>query len=117
MLNTFNIKNTYVEYSFNKGLIHGPLRDRPGYFFAKFITNHGTYEKILSIPQNLFLISALSSSTEDVLMRRKLREKFGLSKTLDIFKEQFPYSVRAYMANNENMSFEEVFEKILNKYS
>lgn len=95
--NIENITNTFSLDQHEKQLlqyVHGPIRGKPGVFFAKFNTTTGNYSKIVSIPANNFLLTALTTTSEDMLIRQKLTDIIGYFKAIKYLSKYYPFGVK-----------------------
>lgn len=84
---TFNL-NSYETSLLNR--VHGPMNGHSGVMLAKFTTAEGNYTKLLSLVVNPLLLIALSTNSEDVIIRNKLTAKLGYWTAINLMSKHSP---------------------------
>lgn len=74
--------------------VYGPRSGRPGAFLAIFNTYSGKYSKLVSIPFNPFLLTALNTTTEDIILRQKLSDVVGYLNAVRHISKYYPHGIR-----------------------
>lgn len=109
--------------------IYGPRSGKSGVMLAKIITNEGEYTKLLSLPVNPMLLTALSTTSEDVIIKTKLIAILGYWNTIRLISKYYPSGVRkvfeqkkeaalkyrtAQQVDNDNI-YQEIMNDMLSK--
>jgi intracellular multiplication protein IcmB len=94
LIDTFGMEDPAEYYYLSKGWVRGPKAGKPGIFMAKFLTNTGKYTQLLSAHIGSIEMWALSTTTEDVVIRNRLYEKIGPANARSLLARTYPYGVK-----------------------
>lgn len=118
---TFGINNP-EEKKMISNHVHGPRSGKPGVMFARFITTQGTISKLLSFQPTPHLLVMINTAREDMKVKEKLFNRFGLEKTLDILVKEYPRGIKYEVEKEFQYPYPEnisdiIFERLLKKYN
>lgn len=120
-IKTLNLSDNEVE---DLKKVHGPRSNKLGVMLAIFKTYHKNYSKLISLPVNNLLKVALSTTSEDVLLRKKLSDEIGYLEALQLLSDKYPYGIRKitqvateqYEEREDIIKFnEQITDKIVNE--
>lgn len=94
LIDTFGMEDPAEYYYLSKGWVRGPKAGKPGIFMAKFLTNTGKYTQLLSAHIGSIEMWALSTTTEDVVIRNRLYEKIGPANARSLLAKVYPFGVK-----------------------
>lgn len=104
LVDTFGMEDPAERHALSKNQVHGPRNGRPGVFMAKFVTTKGNYTQLLSAHIGAIEMWALSTTTEDAILRDKMYKAVGPSKARVLLAKHYPYGVKKVVEiRKENM--------------
>lgn len=112
-----------------RGYVHGPSGGKPGVFMAKFLTGDGSkYTQLLSAYIGSMEMWALSTTSEDAVIRNKLYENIGPANARKLLSQIYPWGIKrvvetrkesmkntgSYTDDDSNI-YEQLYKEILKK--
>lgn len=105
LVDNFGMEDPAERDFLSRGYVHGPSGGKPGVFMAKFNTADGSkYTQLLSAYIGSMEMWALSTTSEDAVIRNKLYEKIGPANARKLLSQMYPQGIKKVVeARKENM--------------
>lgn len=95
LIENFGMEDIAEEQALKGGLVHGPSNGKAGVFLAKFIAGDGSkYTQLLSAHIGPIEMWALSTTSEDAVIRNKLYGILGPSETRKVLARLYPRGIK-----------------------
>lgn len=95
LIDNFGMEDIAEKEALEGGLVHGPAHGRAGVFLAKFVGSDGSkYTQLLSAHIGPMEMWALSTTSEDAVIRNRLYKILGASQTRKVLATLYPRGIK-----------------------
>jgi intracellular multiplication protein IcmB len=101
LIETFGIQDESEKYFLSQGIVRGPKNGKPGTFMVKFKTNSGDYTQLLQAPIGATEFWALSTTSEDAVLRSKMYKIYRPGKARSLLAKHYPRGIKKEVENRK----------------